>query len=93
MFRRIAEGLEVLIVHPGGPFFAKKDVGAWSIPKGKTAEGEDLMETARREFREELGVEAHGEMIPLGDARPHATVKTAAARYKTLCHSMVSAGL
>ena len=69
LFRRTAQGLEVLIVHPGGPFFAKKDAGAWSIPKGESADGEDLNNTARREFHEELGFEAHGEMIPLGQVQ------------------------
>ncbi len=69
LFRRAAQRLEVLIVHPGGPFFAKKDEGAWSIPKGESADGEDLSDTARREFQGELGLEARGEMIPLGQVR------------------------
>ncbi len=51
-------GLEVLLVHPGGPFFAKKDLGAWSIPKGEVETGEDHLEAARREFFEELGMRA-----------------------------------
>jgi predicted NUDIX family NTP pyrophosphohydrolase len=46
---------EVLLVHPGGPFWAKKDLGAWSIPKGEYAEGEDPLAVAKREFEEELG--------------------------------------
>ena len=53
LFRR--DPLEVLLVHPGGPFWAKKDLGAWSIPKGEYAEGEDPWSAARREFEEELG--------------------------------------
>ena len=48
-------GLEVLLVHPGGPFFANKDAGAWTIPKGLANDGEDLLECAKREFREETG--------------------------------------
>jgi predicted NUDIX family NTP pyrophosphohydrolase len=67
LFRRTAKGVEVLLVHPGGPFFAKKDAGAWSIPKGEVAEGEELLATARREFAEELGFEASGEFLPLGE--------------------------
>jgi predicted NUDIX family NTP pyrophosphohydrolase len=55
-YRRDAAGaLEVLLAHPGGPFFARKDAGAWSIPKGVANPGEDLLDAARREFAEELG--------------------------------------
>jgi predicted NUDIX family NTP pyrophosphohydrolase len=55
---RIAEGaLEVLLVHPGGPFWAKKDAGAWSIPKGEYGDGDDPLEAAVRELREETGIE------------------------------------
>jgi predicted NUDIX family NTP pyrophosphohydrolase len=56
MFRRKPDQLEVLLVHPGGPFFRKKDSGAWTIPKGEAAEGEDLMNRAKVEFKEELGI-------------------------------------
>lgn len=60
--------VEVLIVHPGGPFWAKKDVGAWSIPKGEYEEGEDARATAFREFEEEVGqAPPRGEPVPLGD--------------------------
>ena len=58
--------LEVLLVHPGGPFWTKKDVGSWSIPKGEyTSEEEDPLEVAKREFQEETGFTASGEFIPL----------------------------
>jgi predicted NUDIX family NTP pyrophosphohydrolase len=57
MFRKKDCGLEVLLVHPGGPFFRNKDRGAWTIPKGEAAEGEDLQARARLEFEEELGIE------------------------------------
>ena len=60
MYRRSGPELEVLLVHPGGPFWARKDLGAWSIPKGECGEGEDLLAAAKREFREELGAEAGG---------------------------------
>ncbi|MCL4473048.1 MAG: NUDIX domain-containing protein [Actinobacteria bacterium] len=63
---RLREGiLELLLVHPGGPFWAKKDAGAWSIPKGEYVAGEDPLIAARREFREETGFEAVGEFIEL----------------------------
>lgn len=69
LFRRTA-GLEVLLGHMGGPFWARKDAGAWSIPKGEPSPGEDPWTTARREFAEELGVPVPaGEPIPLGDVR------------------------
>jgi predicted NUDIX family NTP pyrophosphohydrolase len=57
--------LEVLLVHPGGPFWAKKDEGAWSIPKGEIAENEDSLKAAKREFFEETGFEADGNFIAL----------------------------
>jgi len=56
LYRRAHWGLEVLLVHPGGPYWQKRDAGAWQIPKGKIDEGEELLATALREFREELGV-------------------------------------
>jgi len=61
-------GLEVLLAHPGGPFWAKKDAGAWSIPKGLVESG-DLLACARREFTEETGLIADGEFIPLTPVR------------------------
>lgn len=58
--------MEVLLVHPGGPFWAKRDHGAWSIAKGEYGPNEDPLAAARREFAEETGVEVDGEFIPLG---------------------------
>jgi predicted NUDIX family NTP pyrophosphohydrolase len=55
LHRRRGDALEVLLVHPGGPFWARRDAGAWSIPKGEYEAGEDPLEAARREFAEELG--------------------------------------
>jgi predicted NUDIX family NTP pyrophosphohydrolase len=69
MFRWREVALEVFLVHPGGPFWAKKDLGAWSIPKGEYSEGEDALAAARREFEEETGMAAAGEPIPLKDIR------------------------
>jgi len=65
LYRRVNGGLHVLLVHPGGPFWATKDFGAWSIPKGEFAPGEDPLEAAKREFREETGCGAEGDYIPL----------------------------
>jgi predicted NUDIX family NTP pyrophosphohydrolase len=69
MFRRRDDRIEVLLVHPGGPFWAKKDLGAWSLPKGEYAEGEDPLAAARREFEEETGVRPEGEFLSLGQVR------------------------
>jgi predicted NUDIX family NTP pyrophosphohydrolase len=67
MYRRGAQGLEVLLVHPGGPFWARKDLGAWSIPKGEYSEADEPLATAIREFAEETGTLPHGEFRPLGE--------------------------
>ena len=64
LFRRRA-GLEVMLVHPGGPFWAKKDQGTWSIPKGLADEGEDLLAAAKREFLEETGMAVEGDFLDL----------------------------
>jgi predicted NUDIX family NTP pyrophosphohydrolase len=67
MMYRIREGkLEILLAHPGGPYFAKKDDGHWSIPKGEPEIDEDLLVTAVREFKEETGINVTGDFIPLG---------------------------
>jgi predicted NUDIX family NTP pyrophosphohydrolase len=66
MVYRIREGrLEIFLVHPGGPFWARKDAGAWSIPKGEFVQPEDPLEAARREFQEETGHEIDGTFLPL----------------------------
>lgn len=69
MFRRGNDGLEVLLVHPGGPFFRNKDLGAWTIPKGEAAEEEDLRTRAKIEFEEELGITPADEWIDLGHVK------------------------
>jgi predicted NUDIX family NTP pyrophosphohydrolase len=69
LFRFIADQLEVLLVHPGGPFWSKRDDGAWSIPKGEFNESEDPLEAAKREFEEEIGKSVTGEAIPLKPLR------------------------
>jgi predicted NUDIX family NTP pyrophosphohydrolase len=70
LHRRVGGRLEVLLVHPGGPLWAKRDAGAWSIPKGEYDDAEDPQVAARREFAEELGSEPPaGELIDLGEVR------------------------
>ena len=69
LFRRPAGRLEILLVHPGGPYFARKDAGAWSIPKGEYTDGEDPQAVALREFEEETGVRLIGPLLALGAVR------------------------
>jgi predicted NUDIX family NTP pyrophosphohydrolase len=69
MYRRLEDQLQVFLVHPGGPFWAKKDLGAWSISKGEYLEGELPLEAARREFEEETGFAATGDFLELGTVR------------------------
>lgn len=69
LYRRAPAGLQVLLVHPGGPFWQGKDLGAWSIPKGEIGADEDPLAAARREFHEETGFEAAGPAVPLGHLR------------------------
>jgi predicted NUDIX family NTP pyrophosphohydrolase len=66
---RKRRNLEILLVHPGGPFWRNKDLGAWSIPKGEYAEEEDAETAARREFAEELGFEPAVPLIALGEVK------------------------
>ena len=69
MFRFKSGQLQVFLVHPGGPFWAKKDEGAWSIPKGELEENEPPIEAAIREFEEEIGVKPQGEFLDLGSVK------------------------
>ena len=70
MYRRAISGeVEVLLVHPGGPFWAKKDKGAWSISKGEYADGELPLDAAKREFEEETGFSTQGEFLELGQVQ------------------------
>jgi predicted NUDIX family NTP pyrophosphohydrolase len=66
LYRRGPDGVEVLIGHPGGPFWAHRDAGAWTIPKGLIEEGENPVATARREFMEEIGIDPGVDLVPLG---------------------------
>jgi len=69
LHRRREGALQVLLAHPGGPFWARRDDGGWTIPKGLVDAGESAEAAARREFLEELGAEAIGDLVPLGSVR------------------------
>jgi predicted NUDIX family NTP pyrophosphohydrolase len=69
MYRLGPHGPEVLLAHPGGPYWARKDEGAWTLPKGECAEGEEPLAAAQREFSEETGFTACGPFLPLGELR------------------------
>lgn len=66
LYRKGGTQTEVFLVHPGGPYWAKKDIAGWSIPKGEFAEGEEPLAAAQREFKEETGQELKGPFLPLG---------------------------
>lgn len=72
LFRRGSAGLELFLAHPGGPFWVRRDDGAWTIPKGLVNEGEELLDAARREFEEETGIKPLGTFLTLGSARQKA---------------------
>jgi len=72
LYRRSAGQLEVFLVHPGGPFWKNRDAGAWTVPKGLVAKGEEPLAAACREFHEETGFEAHGPYVELGTAQQKA---------------------
>ena len=72
LYRRKHGTLEVFLAHPGGPFWAKRDLGAWTIPKGTVNDGEELLDTALREFHEETGIIAQEPFLPLGSVKQRA---------------------
>lgn len=72
LFRRREGAVEFFLAHPGGPFWAKRDEGAWTIPKGLVEEGEDLLAAACREFQEETGIAPSGPFVELGSIRQKA---------------------
>jgi len=69
LYRNRGAATEVLLVHPGGPFWKNKDDGSWTIPKGEPSPGEELLDAAKREFREETGFAADGDGVPLAPVR------------------------
>jgi predicted NUDIX family NTP pyrophosphohydrolase len=72
LFRRTGDTLEVFLAHPGGPFWAARDLGAWTIPKGVVQPGEELLDAARREFEEETGIRPQEPFLELGSIRQKA---------------------
>lgn len=69
IYKKVKASLSVLLVHPGGPYWANRDIGAWSVPKGEVEDGEDLLEAAHRELAEETGFTVTGVATPLGQVR------------------------
>jgi predicted NUDIX family NTP pyrophosphohydrolase len=86
MYRNPEDSLEVFLVHPGGPFWSKKDIGAWSIPKGECDEEEDPLEAARREFQEETGFAAVGPFVELGVVKQAGRKVVAAWAFEGNCN-------
>ena len=86
MYRKTGAGLEVFLVHPGGPVWARKDLGAWSIPKGLIDPGEDKLEAAKREFLEETSFVPSGPFIYLGDIRQKAGKRVCAWAFEGNCN-------
>ena len=72
LFRRTSGKLEIFLAHPGGPFWTRQEEGTWTIPKGVIEEGEDPLDAAQREFREETGIEPQPPFLPLGSIRQKA---------------------
>ena len=85
MYRVRGERLEVLLVHPGGPFWAKKDQGAWFIPKGEVGAAVDELSAARREFLEETGVQPTGPYLALGQVKHKSGKKVTAWAFQGAC--------
>jgi predicted NUDIX family NTP pyrophosphohydrolase len=93
LFRRSTR-LEFFLVHPGGPFWARKDDGAWSLPKGEYSDPENPLEAAKREFQEETGISVDGDFLPLGELRqPGGKLVTAWALEKDVDPALVKSNL
>ncbi len=85
MYRKRNQALEVLLVHLGGPFWAKKDAGAWFVPKGEVNPGEDELAAARREFQEETGLTPSAELLVLGSVKHKSGKKVSAWAFEGDC--------
>lgn len=92
IYRRMSGELQVLLAHPGGPYWRSKTIGAWQLPKGQIEPGEDAAATARREAGEELGVALAGDLVPLGSLRQAGgkTVHAFAIEQEVDCAAIVS---
>jgi len=86
MFRRLKDELEVFLVHPGGPIWAKKDEGAWTTPKGEYEDDEDPLAAAQREFEEETGFTATGEFLNLGTIKQKSGKRVTAWAFEGDCN-------
>jgi predicted NUDIX family NTP pyrophosphohydrolase len=85
MYRKSGSSVEIFLVHPGGPFWARKEQGAWSIPKGLVEPGEDKLEAAKREFSEETSVVPSGPFIELGQIRQRSGKEVYAWAFEGIC--------
>jgi predicted NUDIX family NTP pyrophosphohydrolase len=85
MYRKRNQQLEVLLVHLGGPFWAKKDAGAWFVPKGEVNPGEDELSAAKREFAEETGLAPAENLLPLGSVKHKSGKKVSAWAFEGDC--------
>jgi predicted NUDIX family NTP pyrophosphohydrolase len=85
MYRRTDDVLQVLLAHPGGPFWRNKDDGAWTLPKGEYEAPEEALAAARREFAEETGFEAAGPFLPLGEVKQKSGKRVAAWAFRGDC--------
>jgi predicted NUDIX family NTP pyrophosphohydrolase len=93
LFRR-STNLEIFLVHPGGPFWVRKDDGAWSLPKGEYSDPEDPLEAAKREFQEETGISVDGDFLPLAELRqPGGKLITAWALEKDVDPTLIKSNL
>ncbi len=92
MYRFRDERLEVLLVHPGGPFWKNKDAGAWTIPKGELQEGEEALAAARREFEEELGIAPAGNFVELRAVKQKGGKVVRAWAFEGDCEPSAAAG-
>src|SRR5712692_4139386 len=84
-YREVSGRLEVLLVHPGGPFFEKRDLAVWSVPKGEYKRDDDPFEAALREYEEETGFKANGNFFPLGELRQSKARSVTAWAFKGDC--------
>jgi predicted NUDIX family NTP pyrophosphohydrolase len=93
MFRQVGREPEVFLVHPGGPFWRKKDAGAWSIPKGLIVRGEEPLQAAQREFTEETGIVPAGQFVDLGETKQRSGKIIRAWAFENDCSPKISSNM